>query len=151
MKRNYRGRHGVFFHTEVNFEILGYFISIRCLFPDQSWENVQNTQIGILRHFVYIFMENTVWNLAARFLYNNFFLIVKTRNLLECVRMMCVLVHSFFLPDKAYSNNFYTKRTSAKRDQGEQKAPSWLNNDCITKFPLCFLWLLWKQLFWVPS
>lgn len=25
-----------FFHTEVNFEILGYFISIRCLFPDQS-------------------------------------------------------------------------------------------------------------------
>lgn len=25
-----------FFHTEVNFDILGYFISIRCLFPDQS-------------------------------------------------------------------------------------------------------------------
>lgn len=88
-----------FFHTEVNFEILGYFISIRCLFPDQSWENVQNTQTGILRHFVYIFMENTVWNLAAPFLYNNFFLIVKTRNLLECVRMtLCAC--SLFLPPR---------------------------------------------------
>lgn len=47
---------GFFFIQRSILKFWVILFSIRCLFPDQSWENVQNTQTGILRYFVYIFM-----------------------------------------------------------------------------------------------
>lgn len=41
----------------------------------------------------------------------------------DCVCVM-LCACAFFHPDNAYSNNFYTKGTSAKQDWGEEKACS---------------------------